>query len=126
VKEQGRILIVDREPEWRRFIVETLQKHGYTVYLGSDAQTTLREIVDDNFDLIVVDALLLDWLDTPAIQRICHRLLVVTAAPSVPEAVGAFRRGALDYVSKAFDAPSLLSIITLALTKQPALQQSLT
>jgi DNA-binding response OmpR family regulator len=126
VKGQGRILVVDREPEWRRFMVETLQKQGYTVYLGRDAQMTLREIADDNFDLIVVDALLLDWLDTPAIHRMCHRLLVVTAAPSVPEAVRAFRRGALDYVSKAFDASGLLGIIALALTKQPALQQSLT
>ena len=69
VNQQGRMLIVDREPMWRAFVVEALQKSGYAVHLASDAQTTLREIRDDNFDLIIIDASLLQWLDAPTIEQ---------------------------------------------------------
>ncbi len=123
MKDQDRILVIDREPKWRTFIVRALRKDGYTVHLCGDSQSALREIIDDNFDLIVIDTLLLNWLDTLAAERARHRLLVVTAAPSVPEAILAYRRGALDYVSKTFDASGLLATVVAVLQKQPVPQQ---
>jgi DNA-binding response OmpR family regulator len=122
VNQPGRMLIIDREPVWRAFAVEALQERGYAVHLGSDVQTVLREIRDDHFDLIIIDAALLEWLDAPAIEHSCHRLLAVTATPSVPEALGAFRRGAVDYINKAFDVPDLLMSVVAALRKQPVPQ----
>jgi len=122
MNHQGRMLIVDREPMWRAFVVEALQASGYSVHLASDAQTTLREIRDDNFDLIIIDASLLQWLDAPTIEHLCHRLLVVTASPSVPEAIWVFRQGVVDYISKAFDASVLLMSVAAAIRKQPVTQ----
>jgi DNA-binding response OmpR family regulator len=113
------MLIIDREPMWRAFVVEALQERGYAVHLGSDVQAALREIRDDHFDLIIIDASLLEWLDAPAIEHLCHRLLVVTATPSVPEALWVFRCGAVDYINKAFDVPDLLRSVAAALRKQP-------
>lgn len=125
MNKQGRILVIDREPQWQRFIVDTLRQDGYQVQAESDAQTTVREIRADNFDLIIVDAALLAWLDAPAIAHLRHRLLVVTAAPSVSEALWAFRRGALDYIGKVFDASALLISVAAALKNQPVPQRFL-
>ncbi|NJN97775.1 MAG: response regulator [Anaerolineales bacterium] len=125
MKRQENILVVAREPEWQAFVMQALRQAGYNAYQANDKASALRVIAGDQPDLIIVDAILADLLKTLAWQYIDNRLLVVTATPSVAEAVSAYRYGALDYVSKTFDIASLLGAVTAALQKQPVQQRLL-
>ncbi len=125
MKRQENILVVAREPEWQAFVMQALRQAGYNVYQANDKASALRVIAGDQPDLIIVDAILADLLKTLAWQYMDNRLMVVTATPSVAEAVSAYRYGALDYVSKTFDIASLLGAVTAALQKQPVQQRLL-
>ncbi len=108
--------------QWREFAAQALRDEEYLVQVCGDTQAALRYIADDGYDLIVVDALMADVLNALAADPGRHRLLVVTAAQSVPEAILAYRRGALDYVSKAFDVYGWLTTISTVLQKKPVQQ----
>jgi DNA-binding response OmpR family regulator len=123
VKNKKNILVVAREPEWQTFVVQALRASGYTVYLASDTSSTLRAIAEFEIALIIVDAVLVELLKKLAWQYGNNRVLVVTATPSVAEAISAYRYGAVDYISKAFDASSLLDAVTAALQKRPVQQR---
>ena len=124
MRNKAHILVVAHDQRWREFAAQALRDEGYSVHVCGDTQAALQDIADDGFDLIVVDALMADMLNTLATDPGHHRLLVVTAAQSVPEAILAYRRGALDYVSKAFDLAGWLATISTVLRKKPV-QQSL-
>ncbi|MEW5959245.1 MAG: response regulator [Chloroflexota bacterium] len=115
-----RILIADNDPVWREFAAYVLCQAGYEVEICLDVPEALQKIKEDGFDLIIVDAPLLDLLNLLSAEPVRHRLLVVSAAPSVPEAISAYRGGALDYVNKAFGEASILQTITTVLAKPPA------
>jgi DNA-binding response OmpR family regulator len=125
VSKESRILVAAHEPIWRAFVAKVLRAEGYTVHLCGDTASTLLEIRDNDFDLIIVDILMEDLLEALAKESVSRRLLVVSANPSVFEAITAYRLGAIDYVNKAFGESSLLAIIESALQKQPAQQRSL-
>lgn len=121
----ARIMVVDNDPEWRSFVAHVLRQAGFVVELYNDVQEALHKIKDDDFDLIIVDAPLLNLLNLLAGETIRHRLLVVSGAPSVPEAITAYRWGALDYINKAFGEATLLQTVTGVLEKPPARQRAL-
>ena len=125
MEDEARILVVDREPMWRTFAAQVLGANGYIVHTSSDVNVALKEIDRHNFELIIVDALLDELLKILASDYVRRRLLVVTVSPSVPEAILAYRYGALDYVGKAFDESKLLDSVVAALRKQPARQAML-
>ncbi len=122
MRNKAHILVVAHDSQWRAFAAQTLRDEGYSVHVCGDTQSALQDIADDGFDLIVVDALMADLLNALATDPGRHRLLVVTAAQSVPEAILAYRQGALDYVSKAFDLAGWLATISTVLRKQPVQQ----
>lgn len=119
------ILVVAKPDQWQTFVMQALRKAGYNVYQAHDQASALRAIAGDQPDLIIVDATLADLLKTLAWQYVDNRLMVVTATPSVAEAVSAYRYGALEYLSKAHDIASLLEAVTAALQKQPVQQRLL-
>jgi DNA-binding NtrC family response regulator len=122
VRNKAHLLVVARDLHWRVFAAQTLLNDGYSVHTCSDTQSALQQVSVDGFDLIIVDAPMTDLLNALATHPDRHRLLVVTVAQSVPEAVLAYRRGALDYVSKAFNVPSWQATISAVLQKRPAEQ----
>jgi DNA-binding response OmpR family regulator len=113
-------LVIDREPEWREFAGDILGQNKYTVDLLNDFQAASHKIAETNIDLIIVEAPLLDRLKALAATLADYRLLVVTSAPSVEEAINAYRSGALDYVHKAFGEVSFLMAVAAVLQKPPA------
>jgi DNA-binding response OmpR family regulator len=103
-------------------MVQALRAAGYTIIPASDTSSTLQAIAEFEIDLSIVDAVLVELLKTLARQYGKNRVLVVTATPSAAEAILAYRYGAVDYISKAFDASSLLDAVTAALQKRPVHQ----
>lgn len=122
MRNKAHILVVVYDSQWQAFAAQALRDDGYSVRLCGDTPSALQDIAEDGFDLIVVDALMADLLNALAMDPGRYRLLVVTAAQSVPEAILAYRRGALDYVSKAFDVPGWLATISTVLQKRPVQQ----
>lgn len=115
-----RILVIDREPEWRDFVTEVLCRAGYTVSAYRDLPPTLSESLQQAADLLLTDASLHDLINMLATQYTDVRFIVFTTSPSVGEAIAVYRRGALDYESKSFEPGHLLAAVEEALGKPPA------
>ncbi len=117
------ILVADREPEWIRFATEVLEEAGYVIETDDNVQSALQKLTREHFDLAIVDAPMRQLLEQLSTEAEPRRFLVVTTAPSITEAIFAFRLGAVDYVNKVFDPEALSGLVADVLHKQPAQQR---
>lgn len=119
MSDQTQILVAASGQRWLEFVEEVLRRHGFTVYPCSDSQSAQQILTQSKIDLIIIDALFMDLLKTLAAGTERYRLLVVSVRPDVPEAIDAYRLGALDYVHKAFGETSLVAVVKNVLQKSP-------
>lgn len=117
--EQTQILVIDQEPEWRTFLTKTLEDAGYHVISMAEAPPSLPETDMNGKALLLVDASQKELLRLLAQTYTDMRFLVFTAAPSPPEAIRAYRCGALGYEGKSFDPGHLIHLVTDALGRPP-------
>lgn len=117
MKTTKHIIIAEREPKWRNFLTQVLQDAGYAVSAYQDAVSSVAGLRQRPSDLVLIDASLQEPIHRLASDLTGVRFLVFSAAPSVSEAIGAFRRGALDYESKVFDRDLVLRVVQTALEK---------
>lgn len=100
---QGRILVVEDLPEWRKKLAGILRREGYDVREAVDYDEAISWLDSQIFDLAVIDIRLEDW-DEENIQgmelveeirgREIQRdmsVIIVTAYGTVERAVKAFR-----------------------------------
>ena len=114
-----RILVIDDEPQIRRFLDIGLRAQGYRVVLADAAQTGLEALATQGADLVVLDLGLPDrdgqsvladlriWSNVPVI--------VLTARDDEAEKVAALDAGANDYVTKPFGVQELMARIRVLL-----------
>lgn len=121
-----RVLIVDDEPQIRRFLRTSLDVHGYTVAEANDATDGLRQITTGNFDVIILDLGLPDQDGTEVIRRVREwspvPILVLTVRDQEGDKVRALDLGADDYVTKPFGMAELLARLR-AVARRQALQE---
>lgn len=108
-----RILVVDDQQEWTEFLREELRTFDLEIAESSDA--ALRELQQDDFDLIVANIRRIDVLQTIADKYPDKHVVVMTITPTVREAAMAYLLGALDYFPRSFDAQFILTTIEKAL-----------
>ena len=102
-----RVLVVDDEPRIRLTLAHLLEGDGHTVEAASNARDALAAVRRQPFDLALLDVRLgtesgLDLIG-PLLEALPRlRIVVITANASVPSAVEAMRRGAVDYLPKPF------------------------
>ncbi len=113
------VLIIEDEPQVRRFLRATLVGHGYQVIEAREGQEGLREAATRNPDLVLLDLGLPDvdgvevtrqlrgWTLTP--------IIVLTARDQESDKIEALDAGADDYLTKPFGAGELLARIRVAL-----------
>lgn len=113
MKAAPHVLVVDDEPQIRRFLEIGYRAQGYRVSLAADAAAALAILADGDVDLVVLDlglpdrdggALLRDlraWSEVP--------VLVLTARYAEDEKVALLDAGANDYVTKPFGVKELLA-----------------
>ncbi len=113
------ILLIDDEPQMRRFLRITLQGHGYRLVEAATAQEGLTQAATRNPDVILLDLGLPDldglevtkrlreWTQTPVI--------VISAREQEQDKVKALDAGADDYLTKPFSAGELMARIRVAL-----------
>ena len=109
----SRILVVDDEPQIRRFLDISLRAQGYRVVLAESAQVGLDRLATEGADLMILDlglpdrdgqAVLADlrqWSKVPVI--------VLTVRGGEAEKVAALDAVANDYVTKPFGVQELMA-----------------
>jgi two-component system, OmpR family, KDP operon response regulator KdpE len=110
---EGRVLVVDDDPQILRAVRTSLQGHSYEVLTAGNGETALDLLPDSDVDLIVLD------LGLPGIggQEVIKRvrawsevpIIVLSVRDGQHDKVDAFEAGADDYVTKPFGMPELLA-----------------
>jgi len=110
---KARLLVVEDDPAILNGLMDVLVFNGYEVEGADDGADGLRQALDDNFDLIILDVML-PSLDGFSICRQVrdHKpsqgILMLTAKGAEDDVVTGFKAGADDYVSKPFSLRELM------------------
>jgi two-component system KDP operon response regulator KdpE len=113
------ILLIEDEPQMRRFLRITLQSQGYRLIEATTGQEGLAQAATRNPGLILLDLGLpdLDGLEVTQKLREWTRtpIIVLSAREQERDKVRALDAGADDYLTKPFNAGELLARIRVAL-----------
>jgi two-component system KDP operon response regulator KdpE len=114
-----RILVVDDEPEIRRFLRASLKLHQYEVIEADTGNQALKTIVEQRPDLIILDLGLPDldgievtrqvreWSQTP--------IIILSVRNRETDKINALDAGADDYLTKPFGVGELLARIRVVM-----------
>ena len=116
---RGTILVVEDEPEIRRFLRSSLGAEGYKVVESPAGQRGALDAGMHKPDLVIVDLGLPDLDGVEVIRRIREwspmPILVLSARTQERSKVQALDAGADDYVTKPFGVGELLARVRVAL-----------
>src|SRR5215471_13812541 len=105
----GRILVVDDDPQIRRVMRVTLTGQGYEVDDVKSGDAALEKLRDQRFDLVLLDMNMpgMGGLETCRAIRAHSDVAVImlTVRDSELDKVEALDAGAVDYVTKPYNAP---------------------
>jgi two-component system KDP operon response regulator KdpE len=122
----GRILIVDDEPQIRRVLKASLASHGYEVHEAKSGEGALEAIREQRFDLVLLDANMPGMGGLEACKEIRRSseiaIIMLTVRDTEQDKVSALDAGADDYVTKPFGMPELLARIRAALRRLPLVE----
>ena len=120
---QGRILVVDDEPQIRRVLRTTLSAQGYEVFDARTGEEALLAIRDQRFDLVLLDMNMSGMGGLTACREIRSgseaAIIMLTVRNTEQDKVTALDAGADDYITKPFGMPELLARIRAALRRMP-------
>jgi two-component system KDP operon response regulator KdpE len=113
------ILLIEDEPQMRRFLRITLQGHGYRLVEAGTGQEGLMQAASRNPDVILLDLGLpdLDGLEVTKQLREWTQIpiVIISAREQEQDKVKALDAGADDYLTKPFSAGELMARIRVAL-----------
>ena len=114
------ILVIDDEPQIRRFIAEHLRKTGRACTAVADPLEALEVARSRPFDAIVCDVVMPEMDGLDLIQRILavrpeSKIITMTGLGSAEVAKNAIRRGAFEYIEKPFELEKLDALIEEAI-----------
>ncbi len=115
-KPEGTILVVDDTPENISVLASTLEREGYKILVALNGQTAIERARLGQPDLILLDIMMegMDGFET------CIRLKEIEETKDIPvifmtalidteEKVKGFKAGAVDYVTKPYQAEEVLA-----------------
>ena len=109
----ARILIVDDEPQIRRFLSASLSSHEYTVIEAHTGNEAIRLCTTAQPDLVILDLGLPDLDGREVLSRIREwsrvPVIVLSVRFDEQDKIDALDRGADDYVTKPFSMGELLA-----------------
>lgn len=114
-----KVLIVDDEPQIRRFLRASLQAHDYQVIEAENGKEGVRACTVQKPDLLILDLGLpdMDGLDVIKLVREWSSIpiIILSLRSDDPDKIEALDRGANDYVTKPFSMGELLARMRVAL-----------
>lgn len=109
--KEGKILIVDDDPQMRIALSEALTRLGYSADTSCDGQEAIKRLSSANYALVITDMKMprMDGLSflREARKRWNLPVLVITGFGTVENAVEAMKEGATDYLMKPFSFETL-------------------
>lgn len=115
----AKILVVDDEPQIRRFLKASLTAHGYTVVEAEDANAAIKAATVEKPDLAVLDLGLPDMDGMEVISRVREwstmPIIVLSVRSDEGDKIDALDRGANDYITKPFGMGELMARMRAAL-----------
>jgi two-component system, OmpR family, KDP operon response regulator KdpE len=113
------VLLIEDEPQMRRFLATTLRAHAYLVLEAGSGREGLAQAAGRNPEVILLDLGLpdMDGLDlTRELRRTARTpIVVISARGKEQDKVAALDLGADDYLTKPFGVPELLARIRVAI-----------
>lgn len=120
---EGRILVVDDEPQIRRVLRTTLTANGYEVFDARSGEEALEALRVNRVELILLDVNMPGMGGLEACREIRRSseaaIIMLTVRDSEHDKVVALDAGADDYITKPFGTPELLARIRAALRRLP-------
>jgi two-component system KDP operon response regulator KdpE len=121
----ARILVVDDEPQIRRFLRISLTANGHEVAEAETGGQAVRLVQSDPPDLVILDLGLPDMDGQEVVSGIRETapalpVIVLSVRSGEADKVEALDRGAEDYVTKPFGISELMARVRVALRSRPA------
>src|SRR5580693_5226730 len=116
MSEKPSILVVEDEAKMRRLLELELADQDFRAQTVADAETALKLLNTNQFDLIVTDLKLpgmsgMEFLQAVKRANAAIPIIIMTAFGTVESAVEAMKIGASDYVLKPFSLAELVLVI---------------
>jgi two-component system KDP operon response regulator KdpE len=117
--QDAALLVIEDEPEIRRFLRTSLPAYGYRLHEATTGRDGLAEAKARNPDLILLDLGLPDMDGVEVIRQVrewtATPIIILSARDQEGVKVAALDLGADDYVTKPFGLPELLARLRTAL-----------
>ena len=116
------ILIVEDEEEIRLGLCDNLEFEGYRVDMAADGEEGLEKILNNNYDIILLDLMLpgmsgFDLCKEVRLRRISTPIIMLTAKDSEIDKVVGLELGADDYITKPFSLREVYARIKAVLRR---------
>lgn len=113
---KGRVLVIDDTKNIRLLLTKSLEVEGYEVSTAADGREGLERICAETFDLIFLDIKLPEMSGTEVLRRmraagVQTSVIVITAYPTIKNAVECTRLGVVSYLQKPFTAERLANVL---------------
>ncbi|MGE5239047.1 MAG: sigma-54-dependent transcriptional regulator [Chloroflexota bacterium] len=125
-----RLLIVEDESTLCQSLKRVLEREGYEVEARENAESALKLLEEEIYDLVVTDIILPGIDGIELLGTIKERfpevtVIVITAYASLDTAIKAFRVGAYDYVVKPIIHEEIRQVVRNALAQKALLRQNI-
>ena len=126
-ESNGRVLIVDDEPDVRKIVNMTLTKAGYDVIEAEDGEKAIQEINQGEnplmLDVIISDIRMPKINGVEAINYFQQQfprvpIIVLTGFPDMEMATGFLKQGIVDYLVKPVEKEKLTSAVAKAIEQR--------
>jgi two-component system KDP operon response regulator KdpE len=126
VEENRPMLLIEDEPQMRRFLRITLQAQGYRLIESGTGEEGLKQAATRNPDIVLLDIGLPDIDGIEVTKRLREwnevPIIIISAREQEEDKIRALDAGADDYLTKPFGAGELLARIRVALRHRVMLQ----
>jgi len=117
-----KILLIDDEEEFVNTLAQRLEFRGYKAKTARDGQTGIDILVNESFDIVILDLMMpgLNGIDT--LKQIKNNLpslpvILLTGHGSTKAGIEGMHLGAFDYLMKPLDINDLINKIDLTLNQ---------
>lgn len=122
MEERGfRVVVVDDEPEIRRFLRASLKTHQYEVFEADTGESAIKAVRERRPDLVILDLGLPDMDGTEVIQRLRYwnqlPIIILSVRNRENDKIDALNAGADDYLTKPFGVGELLARIRVVMKR---------
>jgi DNA-binding response OmpR family regulator/anti-sigma regulatory factor (Ser/Thr protein kinase) len=129
-EQQARVLVVEDDPDTRRFLDDLLRLEGYQPVLAASGAEALDALAHQPVDLMLLDLMLPDVSGYDVCEQVRHSatpalpILMMSALSQPHHVVRGFDTGANEYLKKPLMADELIARMQYVLRRHQASQQT--